>query len=310
VALAGLLVGLSQTYTVMIGFLALMGLAGGGYHPSAPPLISTAVEPKNRGRALGFHVVGGSASHFLTPLIGVAIASTWGWRGPYIGLALPTAAFGVLLYHLLGRPERTEGKRYPMADPRGEASLPLGHLRRLAAFIVLSTFNHAVIFSTVAFIPLFMVDHFAVREETAAASLALVYSAGFWAGPLGGYLSDRFGRVPVILVICLISGPILYLLNLVPYGLGLGAVLVVIGMIVTMRMPVSEAYIVGQTSDRYRSTILGIYFFSGMEGGGVLTPVMGYLIDHFGFSSSLTLAGAVLLTVTLVCSIWLRGSRD
>ncbi len=53
VALAGLLVGLSQTYTVMLGSLALMGVLGGGYHPASPPLISASVEPKTRGRALG-----------------------------------------------------------------------------------------------------------------------------------------------------------------------------------------------------------------------------------------------------------------
>lgn len=53
VALGGLLVGLSQTYVMMIAFLVLMGLLGGGYHPASPPLISTLVEPKNRGRALG-----------------------------------------------------------------------------------------------------------------------------------------------------------------------------------------------------------------------------------------------------------------
>ena len=39
VAVAGLLVGLSNTYTMMLGCLVLMGLAGGGYHPAATPLI-------------------------------------------------------------------------------------------------------------------------------------------------------------------------------------------------------------------------------------------------------------------------------
>ncbi len=61
---------------------------------------------------------------------------------------------------------------------------------------------------------------------------------------------------------------------------------------------------------RHRSTILGIYYFSAMEGSGVLTPVMGYLIDHFGFYLSFTMAGAALLAVTLACSIFLWGNRD
>ncbi|MBA7471704.1 putative sulfoacetate transporter SauU [subsurface metagenome] len=310
VALAGLLVGLSQTYIIMIAFLILMGVVGGGYHPSAPPLISASVKPKNRGRALGFHQIGGSASYFLTPLIGIAIATGWGWRGSFIGLAIPIIAFGIAFYVLLGRQVDTKRAEHRTTDSHDRIPFTPGRLRRLVAFIILSTFTSALIFSTIAFIPLFMVDHFGIGKETAAVFLAIIYSAGLWAGPLGGYLSDRLGSVPVILAVCLISGPVIYLLNLVPYGLGFGALLLTIGMIAIMRMPVAEAYIVGQTSERHRSTILGIYYFSGMEGGGILTPVIGSLIDRFGFYLSFTITGAALATVTLVCSIFLWASRD
>ena len=103
VALVGLLVGLSQTYIMLIVLLALMGVVGGGYHPSAAPMISASVEPKNRGRALGFHLIGGSGSFFLAPLVAAATATTWGWRGSFIGLAVPTMIFGITFYVLLGR---------------------------------------------------------------------------------------------------------------------------------------------------------------------------------------------------------------
>ncbi len=310
VALAGLLVGLSQTYIMMIIFLVLMGVAGGGYHPSAPPLVSASVEPKNRGRALGVHLIGGSASYFLAPLIGVAIATAWGWRGSFIGLAVPTVVFGIIFYVLLGRRVDTSKTRHVITDCHDEIPSPPGRLRRLVAFIILATFTSAILFSTIAFIPLFMVDHFGVGKEVAAVFLAIIYSAGLWASPLGGYLSDRLGRVPVILTVCFIAGPLIYLLNLVPYGLGFGALLIIIGMFISMRMPVAEAYIVGQTPERYRSTILGIYYFAGIEGGGILTPVMGSLIDHFSFYLSFTIAGVALVAVTLTCSMFLWGSRD
>lgn len=310
VALAGVFVGLSHTYIMMIVFLVLMGMLGGGYHPSAPPLISTSVEPKNLGRALGLHMIGGSASFFLSPLIAAGIATTWGWRGSFITLAVPTAAFGVLLYVLLG--QRLVAKRVQSQTTKtyDEETPAPGRFRRLAYFIFLSTFTHAVLYSTISFVPLFLVDHFLIPKATAAALVAIIYSAGLWAGPLGGYLSDRLGRVPVILTVCIITGPLIYLLNLMPYKWGIVALLLVMGMTVYVRMPVSEAYIVGQTSQRRRSTVLGIYFFGNMEGGGVLTPIMGYLIDQYGFSASFTLAGAFALAVTLVCSVLLWSSRE
>jgi DHA1 family multidrug resistance protein-like MFS transporter len=310
VALAGFFVGLSQTFIMIIVFLVLMGLAGGGYHPAAAPLISMSVKPKNLGRALGFHIIGGSASFFLAPLIGVAIATAWGWRGTYTGIAVPTFFLGILFYFVLRRIEGQEAQVPKSAKGLSQKKTSQSHWRSLVAFIILSTFTAAVIASTVAFIPLFMVDHFGVSKKTAAVFLAIVYSAGLWAAPLGGSLSDRIGRVRMIVAMSFVLGPVIYMLNIVPYGIGFAALLLVIGMILMMRMPIAEAFIVSHSPEHLRSTILGIYFFSAIEGGGVLTPVVGYLIDQFGFNISFAITCAAMVTVSFICFLFLRGNMD
>jgi len=121
VAVAGLLVGFSKTYITMLVCLVLMGLAGGGYHPAATPLISASVEPKKRGRALGIHLIGGSGSFFLSPIIAAAIAAAWGWRISFIGLAIPTAIFGFIFYIFLGRWAGTNHEQEAKTDHRDEA---------------------------------------------------------------------------------------------------------------------------------------------------------------------------------------------
>jgi len=310
VALSGLLVGVSQTYIMMIVFLVLMGMMGGGYHPSASPLISTLVKPENQGRALGLHQIGGSASFFLAPLIASAIATAWGWRSSFIVLSIPTIAIGIVFYMLLGQRADTEKAEHSITKSHKDTRATSGNSRQLVSFFILSTVVGAVAFSIISFIPLFMVDQFGISKGKAAAFLAIVYSCGLWASPLGGYLSDRLGRVPVIFGTCLAAGPVIYLLNLVPYGFATGVVLVALGMITYIRMPVSEAYIIEHTSERHRSTILGMYYFCGMEAGGILTPVMGYLIDQLGFYLSFTIVSAALVVVTFICSIFLRGSQD
>ena len=310
VALAGFLVGLSNTYMLMIIFLALMGIMGGGYHPAAPPMIAASVEPKRLGSALGIHLIGGSASYFLAPVIAAAIAVRWGWRGAFTGLAVPAMLFGIVFFLVLGKIESVKGekKKAVIIDDTERLKEP-GRVRRLTVFIFLSTFLNTVVFAVASFIPLFLVDHFNVAEEKAVAAMAFMYSTGLWASPLGGYLSDRLGRVPLILIICFVAGPAIYAITVVNHSIGVYLILVVIGIIYYVRMPVSESYIVGQTSARNRSTILGIYFFSGMEGGGVLTPVMGYMIDHTGFYTSFTYAGLVILVGTVVCSFFLWNDR-
>jgi len=307
VAVAGFFVGLSHSFWMMIVFLALMGVLGGGYHPAAPPMITSFVEPRHRGRALGLHMIGGGASFFLSPLVATAIAAYWGWRGSFIGLAVPTLAFGIFFHFLLkkqgagGPVERTQAHRASETIPTQRL------LRPLIVFIFLSTFSAAVLFSVMSFIPLFLVDKIGFSKETAGAFFALIYSAGLWVSPIGGYLSDRFGSIPVILIVLLLTGPVIFLFNFVSSWLGIGILLLALGVIIYVRMPVSEVYILSHTPEGRRSAVLGIYFFSGMEGGGILTPIMGYLIDHLGFFVSYTLAASLIIVTTLICGILLRG---
>jgi len=307
VAVAGFFVGLSRSFWMMIVFLALMGVLGGGYHPAAPPMISSLVEPTHRGRALGLHMIGGGASFFLSPLVATAIAAYWGWRGSFIGLAVPTMAFGIFFYLLLKRRE-AGGAVDPAPFHRAAEPVPAQRLLRpLIVFIFLSTFSAAILFSVMSFIPLFLVDKIGYSKKTAGAFFAIIYSAGLWVSPIGGYLSDRFGSIPVILIVLLLTGPVIFLLNFVSSWQGIAILLLTLGVIIYVRMPVSELYILSRTPEGKRSAVLGIYFFSSMEGGGLLTPVMGYMIDHLGFFASYSLAALVIILTTLIGGILLRG---
>ena len=308
VALAGFFVGLSQNFWMMIVFLALMGLLGGGYHPAAPPMISSLVEPARRGRVLGLHMIGGGASFFLSPLIAMAIAAFWSWRGSFIGLAVPTLAFGIYFHLLLKK--REAGQPLDQArTPRPAEKIPAQRLfRPLIVVIFLSTFSAAVLFSVMSFIPLFLVDKIGYSKETAGTFFALIYSAGLWASPLGGYLSDRFGSIPVLLFVLFLTGPVIFLFHFVSSWLGIGILLLALGMIIYVRMPVSESYILFHTPEGRRSAVLGIYFFAGMEGGGILTPIMGYMIDHLGFFVTYTFCASIIILTTLICGILLRGN--
>jgi len=308
--LAGVLVGLSQTYIMLIIFLVLMGVLGGGYHPSATPMVSDLVESKRRGRTLGIHEIGGGASFFVVPLIAAAIAATWGWRSSFIGLSIAPLIFGIILYRVLGRraaisqtlPEIT-------GHDKGTASQP-GYKRRLVVFMILSVVTGGLVASATWALPLYMVDNFGASEQIAASLMAIYYSAGLWASPLGGHISDRLGRVPVIAVMSFVAAAAIYLLNIASYGMGIFALIGIMGITTFVRLPVSESYIFAQTTERSRSTIYGIYYFSMTESGGVFALAMGFLIDRFGFYTSFTAASVAIIVVVLACLPFLRGSQD
>ena len=135
-------------------------------------------------------------------------------------------------------------------------------------------------------------------------------SAGLWASVAGGYLSDRFGKIPVIIIATLISAGTIYLLNLASFGVGLGALLLIMGICNFIRMPAAEAYIMSQTTEHNRSTIYGIYYCSMTETGALLAPIMGYIIDRFGFYTSFTITSVAAVAVILICSMFLGIRQD
>ena len=326
VAVGGALVGLSNGFPLVILTLLVMGLAGGCYHPSATSLISASVPAQRRGKALGLHIIGGSTSHFLAPLIAAGAVTLVGWRGTFIWLSIPVFVLGLVVLLVLRRTRPTVGNGLiapgiggAIGRERGvgvggegdetdgtESSAPVA---QLVVFLVLSGITGAVLASVIPFVPLILVDRFATTPEAASAMLAIVFSAGFWAAPLGGHLSDRVGRVRVMLGVSVLLGPLIALMVVVPNRATMAAVLVAFGAVLFTKMPTAEAYVAQATSKRLRSTVLGIYFFSSAEGSALLTPGLGALIDARGFEEAFFWTAASMLAVVLVCGLLLYGIR-
>lgn len=62
--------------------------------------------------------------------------------------------------------------------------------------------------SVVAYFSLYAVDQLGVSVAMAGILVAIMPAVGMFAGPLGGYLSDRIGGVPVLLIVSLLAHPI------------------------------------------------------------------------------------------------------
>lgn len=311
VAVGGILVGISQTYIMLLVCLLLMGLMTGGYHPASTPLILASVKPEQRGRALGMHLIGGNSSFFIAPLVAGPILAAWGWRASFLCMAIPTALFGSIFYVYLTR--RSGKSHFERAKDRIAADRPpqRGYKRRLGAYLAQMVLAGGAGMTVNAFLSLYMVDGLGASNAKAAMLLSLLFLPGIFGAPvIGGYISDRVGSVKVVIATSLISGLVIFGVNYFRLGFGFYAMLLIMGMNMAIRMPVTEVFIMSQAPARHRSTIYGAYYFTMQYTGAIFAPVMGGLIQHYGFHTMFTFSAIAVTGISLVTSAFIWDAKD
>ncbi|MBN2321432.1 MAG: MFS transporter, partial [Acidobacteria bacterium] len=185
-----------------------------------------------------------------------------------------------------------------------------GYKRRLIAFLTMIIVGGGAGMSILQFLTLYMTDELGVSNELAGGLLAIVFSSGLWAGPLGGYLADRIGSVKIVIATGILSGIIIYAFNYVSLGPTLILVLFLQGLNMAVRMPVTEVFIMSQTPAKNRSTIFGVYYSTMQYTGAIFTPLVGHMIERWGFHFCFTATAVAVLIVAIVTSFFIYDAKD
>ncbi|MDP6127394.1 MAG: MFS transporter [Dehalococcoidales bacterium] len=311
---ATLAIGLTSSFYPMLAVLVIMGVFSGAYHPSAASLISSHFEDARRGKAIAVHMLGGSIGFAMGPILGGLIANAFGWRYAYILLCIPAFfAIGVVWKKFRQWESMRAGEQIVEtgAEVNGEGSALGGRLSLaqalgpVAVITVLAIVLQLVAGSAMAFISLYMVDKHSVAPAYAAMLMAVIRAGGIAGSLFGGWLSDKWGRRNAIALAFVATGPLLFLLTILPVSLSLIVVFSLFGFFIQMRQSTIQPYLMDNTPHYLRATVFGIYFGLGIEGQSLLQPVVGYLIDGFGIidifqiialtSTGLSLAALVLI---------------
>lgn len=302
-SLSAMAISLTNAYWQMVPCFIVLGLLGATYHAPASSFLSQSIPPDQRGRSLGTHIIGGSASFLLTPPIAVYIA-TWArtWRLSFFLLAIPALVISALLWLTTRKTDEARqiaekarlapsmGGPNPNGGPAGAPNpTTWGEIIRAIGILAMISILLQMVFSSVySYLPLYLVDHHGITPEYAGIVVGLVAGAGVVGAPLGGALSDRLGRKQVILLSLSLAGPLLFAATRAPAGIWLPLSLAAYGTSISARMPAMESLIADVVSPRQRATVLGIYYLLGQETSGVVTPLVGRLIDLRGLDPVFT----------------------
>ncbi len=300
-----------------ICFRMLQGFAvGGEVGPSSAFLIEaaprlrrglyTAIQPMTADLSV---LVAGLVGLLLANLLSDAALTAWGWRLALL-LGVAIVPLGLVLRGSLEETLQREDDIAPRTGkhPAGGGPVALAPIAVLGiALLASATISNY----TLTYLTTYAVTTLAMPTRLAFGATILVGLAGVICDPLGGWLSDRFGRKPVLIVpaclLLVLVVPCFHLLAALRTPAALYATALVLGCCSTLSTVSTLVVIVEALPKSARSGGLSlIYAASIAVFGGSAQFVIALLIDATGNPVAPAYYLAAFLLVGLVAMACLR----
>jgi len=275
-------VGLTNSFWLMVAMFALAGVGNTIYHPADYAMLSHHVPAERIGQAFSVHTFAGMLGSAVAPPSLLLMQSLWGWRGAFIGAGLIGFAVAVLLVAM-----RENGDANAEPAPRqADADAAVGWrlllsppiLLNLVFFVLLALISGGTNnFSVVAFGALYGTP---VTTANAALTGNLLLSAiGVL---LGGLLVGRTTRHGLVATLGL-AGIALFIALVAEFDVGallLIASMSAAGLCSGVIMPSRDMIVREVTPPGSFGKVFG-FVTTGFNIGGIISPlIFGAIMDH------------------------------
>lgn len=277
----------------------MMGVAGGSF-AVALPLASRWYPPEHQGLAMGVAGAGNSGT-VLAALFAPRLAEAFGWHAVF-GLALIPVSLVLCLFILFARESPSQPARKPL-----RAYFDILRERDTLWFSLLYCFTFGGFVGLASFLVIFFHDQYAISKVASGTLTALCVFSGSFMRPIGGFLSDRFGGVRVLMAVLVVSaGCLLGVAALPPIGLVTPLIFLAMGT-----LGLGNGSVFQLVPQRFRKEIgvaTGLIGAAGGLGGFLLPSLLGLLKGWTGtFASGFLFM--VVAGITCVFLLWVQKRR-
>jgi MFS family permease len=309
-AASGVLLGLSNSYLMLVLTAAVAGAGNSIFHPADFTLLNHGVAPSRLGHAFSVHGLSGVMGWALAPVFVAGTATVAGWH--VAGLAMAGVGVAVLLILWLrrgalgpasvGAQVSAHDRHEPIVPSTGFAFLSSGAVWLCFAFFFLTTAAFGILQN---YAPAILSRVYGVSLVAASGGLT-AYLLGSAAGVIaGGFLASRGDRVVVVALGCAALIALVLASGTVP-SVAVWPLMAGLGFGVGTTGPSRDLLVRRAATGRFGTTSFGrVYGFvySGLDTGLAASPLLfGPLLDAGRFQHALV-AVAVLQVLSLVTAV-------
>ncbi len=255
---------ISNSYLSTLFTTIFIGIGLATYHPQGMGILSVVFKEK-KGMAIGINGTGGALGFFFAPIAMGYLLSLYGTEA-FLVVSVPGIVIAILILLIVQIDEKPI--RTTMKSTMTKELVMLGFVA-----IVIPFFSRGIS----SFLP----SYFYAKGATilnANLKASVMLFAGMVAQPLGGYISDKFGRRKTISVSYFLMGVFLLLFiaftNII--------FLFFMGFFMSLSIPVRHAF-AAEVGGEKVNTNIAVVFGMVMIAASVAPSVVGVLVDSFGF---------------------------